>query len=177
MAQMEATRETARAVLEERIGSPFPDLTLINTQGEVVRLSSFRGRRVAVLAAVGQFVTTQAWLDELAGRDWKAPTGYDELIVLVSHPGDRSWRKQIKRCPMVYLVGWPLEGFLSHWRIYPTMYGVAVDGTFEGFWLYGQQIDVGDVRSNKCVNPSDRPVTGLACARPAAVRPTGYAQR
>jgi hypothetical protein len=30
---------------------------------------------------------------------------------------------------------------------------------------------------NKRVNPTVRPVTGLACARPAPSRPAGYAHR
>ncbi len=164
-------REKAHANLHEKIGEPFPDLTLINKRGEVVRLSSFHGRRVAVLAAIAPFVTTSQWMQELESRDWQAPSGFDDLVILVSHGGDRSWKKQLKNCPKVYLVGWPLEGFLAQWRVYPTMYGVAADGTFEGFWSYGQQVDIGGVQSNNALKLTVRPVTVLACARSAPDRP------
>ncbi len=137
--QVEARRENATAVLRQQIGEPFPDLTLINYRGEVVRLASLRGRRVAVLAAIGPFVTTRRWMEELSSRHWEVSPSFDELVVLVSYGGDRSWKKLIKSCPKVYLVGWPLEGFLAAVNSYPIMYAVGADGTFEGHWSYGQQ--------------------------------------
>ena len=133
----EARRKQIRAVLEKQVGEPFPDLTLIDTAGNAIRLSSFRGRRVAILAAIGPVAPSNKWIEELADQEWEL-SGFDELIVLVSHGQQRSWSKQIRQCPNAYLVGWPLEGFLAEWNIYPTMYAVGANGTFEGSWLYGQ---------------------------------------
>jgi hypothetical protein len=141
--QAKARRKARQATLQEKIGEAFPDLTLINSRGRVVRLSAFRGRRLAVLAAVGPVEPTRKWMEELASRGWEVSPGFDELLVLVSQFGDPSWMKQIKGCPKVYLVGFPLEGFLAAWQVYPTMYAVGADGTLEGFWFYGQEPVVG----------------------------------
>ncbi len=78
-------------------------------------------------------------MEELASSHWKVFPEFEEVVVLVSYGGDRSWEKLVKSCPSVYLVGWPLEGFLAAVSSYPIMYSVAADGTFEGSWLYGQQ--------------------------------------
>ena len=86
-------------------------------------------------------------MENLADQEWEL-SGFDELLVLVSRGGERSWNKQIRQCPNAYLVGWPLEGFLAEWPSYPTMYAVDADGAFEGLWSYGQLATVGNTHSN-----------------------------
>ena len=157
--QLEARRDHAGAVLQEKIGEPFPNLSLINPSGEVVRLSSFRGRRLAVLAAINSFVVTRKWMKEIASREWEAPPGFDELVILISNGGGRSWNRQVRKCPNAYLVGWPLEGFLAEWRIYPTMYAVSAEGLFEGYWSYEHQSVVGGDQSNNSLNLPVRSAT------------------
>jgi hypothetical protein len=137
--QAKARRKAGEATLQGKIGERFPDLTLIDSRGRVVRLSDFRGHRLAVLAAIGPVEPTRKWMEELASQGWEVSPGFDDLVVLVSQFGDSSWMKQIKGCPKVYLVGFPLEGYLAVWQVYPTMYAVGADGTFESFWFYGQE--------------------------------------
>jgi hypothetical protein len=176
-----AILEKAKNELQRQVGKPFPDLTLINRRGEIVRLSSFRGKRLAVLAGIGPCPDTVAWMRELEAVGWTVPPGFDELLVLVSYGANREWNRLARRFSKSYFVGFPLEDYLAIVGWYPTMYGVGADGTFEGFWSYdgftGLTPSNGGAQPNTRMNLSNQPVTARACARPAPGRLAGYAQR
>lgn len=129
--------ELGRFDLGSNIGRPFPDLTLMTLEKETVRLSSFRGKRLALLH-VGPCPTALAWMKELEAQHWKPPAGFDELLLLVTSPAYREIRSLVRDCPRAYIVGWPLEGYLGVVRWYPNLYEVGADGTFEGFQSYGE---------------------------------------
>ena len=176
-----ASVEKAKLELQKHVGSPFPDLTLINQQGEIVRLSSFRGKRLAILAGISACPRTMAWMRELEAAAWAVPPGFDELLVLVSTGANREWNNLVKRCSKSFFVGFPLEGYLAVVRWYPVMYAVGDDGAFEGFWSHVEFTELtpssDGAQPNTRVNPAVRPVTPRAYARVAPVRPAGYAQR
>jgi hypothetical protein len=46
------TQEIMRQQLLEHVSGTFPDLTLVDKGNQVIRLSSFRGQRLAVLSAI-----------------------------------------------------------------------------------------------------------------------------
>jgi len=164
----------SKSTLRSHIGDPIPDLTLIDRRNKVVRLSAFRGKRIAILAALSPCPASVQWMNELKAQNWQAPAGYDELVVLVVTGATHEWNALVRACPTAYLVAWPPPNYLSYVSWQPAMIGVGTDGRFEGFWEHGGIVAEPLARGaqpNSAIQLSVCVVTPRAAARVAPTQP------
>ncbi len=121
--------------LNENLGNPFPNITMIGSDDEGIPLEAFRGKRLAILMALPNCSTE--WLREFQENFWNPPQGYDELIVLFYIPGSKEFTQLVKLSPNNYMVEWPLIDYLSCVKVCPIMYFVSAEGIFEGYQTHG----------------------------------------
>jgi len=125
-----------KSVLDAHIGRPFPNLTLVDKHRRVIRLEQLRVGRVAVFLAGGPEPDTIKWMRELEAQKWAPPPGYDRLVIVTSWFGERAFDDLVRGAPSSFLVGWPLEDYLTSVRWYPVMFAVSRDGILEGYWFF-----------------------------------------
>jgi len=172
----------ARSVLDAHVGRSFPNLTLLDKHGAVVQLDTLRVGRTAVFLAGWPAAETVAWMQELEARKWEPPPGYDRLVIIAAGFGERKFDQLVTRkAPSAFFVGWPLEDYLTAVRTAPVLFGVSAEGTLVGYWLFedrGNLAAVGPgMQPNNRIKLSVQPVTAVASATAAPVRPAAYAVR
>lgn len=123
------------------IGEPAPDFELLNQEGQPVKLSDYRGKKVILFAFPR--AATSGCTDQACGFRDEATTLQTENAVVLGISDDppaalKSWKE--KESLNFDLLSDPDHAILAAWGAWgeKSMYGKKYEGTIRSHWVIGE---------------------------------------
>jgi len=117
--------------LRAHLGEAFPDLRLHGDR-KSTRFSKILAGRTVVFLAGTDWKGSLEMAKRFRAAGWRYP-GYDHVVTLVIDPVVPLLRKELPSLEAAFLTEWPLPSYLAYCRIYPSLFFISAEGTFEGF--------------------------------------------
>jgi hypothetical protein len=130
----EAIHSWIENYLKEHLGEPFPNLQLQGIKQRNIRLYDILNSDTVIFFAANDFRGSVQLAKDLRQQGWGV-SGYDRIVTLVTALNAPNLRKQLPSLEDAYISEWPLPSYLAPIRLYPALYFVSADGTFQGFQI------------------------------------------